>query len=131
MKKILITVTAVFYLAITSGLAMNIHYCMGKISSVSFGSEGDHSDGTCNKCGMNKTENHCCNDEFQFVKLTDSHQSSGFSGNIQLISIELPVTEVSLTTSLQGHTIEPFISYSSPPPLYFNEVYKAVRVFRI
>lgn len=120
-----------FYLAITSGAAMNIHYFIDKISSVSFGNETDHSDGTCNKCGMDKTENHCCKEAFQFVKLTDSHQSSGFSDNVLLASTELPVMDVSLTASLQGQTIEPFISYSSPPPLYFNEVYKVVNGFRI
>lgn len=122
---------ALFYLTVSSGLAMNIHYCMGKISSVTFGHEADHNDGSCSKCGMSKTENHCCTDEVQFVKLMDDQQASKNIESISVTSIQLPVAIVSFNDPLQGNSIEPYLSYFSPPPPILNKVYLAVNVFRI
>lgn len=110
---------------------MNIHYCMGKLSSITFGHESDHNDGSCNKCGMSKTENHCCNVEVQFVKLTDDQQLSKNVESDAVGFIQLPVAIVSLNESLQGSSVEPYTSYFSPPPPTLNKVYLAVNVFRI
>lgn len=122
---------SMLYLTVSSGLAMNIHYCMGKISSVTFGHEKDHNDGQCSKCGMNKTENHCCTDETQFVKLTDSQQTTNLPELIETVSISIPVIDISLQLSEQGQTVEPYTHYFSPPPPALNKVYLAVNVFRI
>lgn len=130
-KKVLILIVAVFYLAVSSGLAMNIHYCMGKIASVTFGHEKDHSDGDCGKCGMDKTENHCCKDETQFIKLTDSQQTSKLSELLQTVIVSIPITETCLQLPQQGLTVEPYTDYFSPPPATLNKVYLSVNVFRI
>jgi hypothetical protein len=131
MKKILISVIAMFYLTVSSGLAMNIHYCMGKIASVTFGHEQDHNDGECSKCGMSKTENHCCNDEIQFVKLTDDQQVSKDQTFFTQTCYTIPVSFVSLNEPLQGNSIEPYTDYFSPPSPTLNKVYLAINVFRI
>lgn len=130
-KKVLILIISMLYLTVSSGLAMNIHYCMGKISSVTFGHEKDHNDGECSKCGMNKTENHCCTDETQFVKLTDSQQTTNLPELIKSVSITVPVIDISLQLPEQGQTVEPYTNYFSPPPPALNKVYLAVNVFRI
>jgi hypothetical protein len=131
MKKLLISTIAMFYLTVSSGLAMNIHYCMGKISSVSFGHEANHNDGSCSKCGMSKTENHCCNDETQFVKLTDDQQVSKDPTHFTQTAYTIPVHVVSLNESLQGSSMEPYTDFFSPPPPTLNKVYLAVNVLRI
>jgi hypothetical protein len=131
LKKLAISLIALFYLAVSSGLAMNIHYCMGKISSVTFEHVADHSDGSCNKCGMSKTENHCCTVEVQFVKLTDDQQTSKNAESVTVTSILLPVGAVSLNESSQGHSKTLYTTYLSPPPPAFNKLYLAVNVFRI
>lgn len=110
---------------------MNIHYCMGKVSSVTFGHEKDHSDGTCGKCGMNKTENHCCSDETQFLKITDSHQSTNLPQFIENVCLSLPVVEISFQLSGQGQTEQAHATYFSPPASTLNKVYLAIHVFRI
>lgn len=69
MKKFLIAILAIVYLAVSSGVAMSIHYCMGKVSSVDL----VHTSDKCSKCGM-KTKGGCCKDEFKIVKLSDSHK---------------------------------------------------------
>ena len=131
LKKIFITVLAVFYLVVTSGVIMNIHYCMGNVSSVSFNHEKDHSDGSCSKCGMDKTENHCCKDEVKTVKLSDTHQASSFSFELADLSSLQPIRFVFLNEAEQGVTAFPIFNYSSPPPRTFNKVYLDVNTFRI
>ena len=69
MKKILIAILALVYLTVSSGFAMTIHYCMGKVSSVDL----MHNTDKCGKCGM-KTSGGCCKDEFKIFKLNDSHK---------------------------------------------------------
>lgn len=104
---------------------------MGKISSVSFGHEKDHNDGTCDKCGMLKTENHCCKDEVSEVKLNDVHQTSSASFELSDISSIQPVKTVVLNDPEQGVSATPVDVYVSPPPKAFNKVYLNVRTFLI
>jgi hypothetical protein len=131
MKKAFILLIAVLYLATTSGMVMNIHYCMGKISSVSFTHEKDHEDGSCGKCGMDKTENHCCKDETQYIKITDSHQASVKTFVPVDFMAELPAVEIDMIAAQQGSSVISSIYYLPPPPKNLNKVYLALNVFRI
>jgi hypothetical protein len=130
-KKAFILLIAFLYLASASGMVMNIHYCMGKISSVNFGHEKDHEDGSCSKCGMDKTENHCCKDETQYLKLTDSHQASAIGLQLADNAAVLPVCKIDINTAQQGNSWIAPNYYFSPPPKNLNKVYLAVNVFRI
>jgi hypothetical protein len=70
-KKLLLTILAFSYLLVSSGVGMNTHFCMGKISSVDL---FDHGNEKCGKCGMTSSDNGgCCKDEYKIVKLQDSH----------------------------------------------------------
>jgi hypothetical protein len=71
MKKILSIFIAVMYLATSSGLALQVHYCMDKVTGTSLAGNDEQA---CNKCGMKKASNPCCKDEFKFVKLQDAHK---------------------------------------------------------
>jgi hypothetical protein len=122
---------ALFYLSATSGMVLNVHYCMGKISSVTFGHEKDHNDGTCDKCGMIKTENHCCKDEVTEVKLNDVHQTSSVAFELASISTLQPVKLIVLNDPEQGVSAPPLHDYISPPPKTLNKVYLNVRTFLI
>jgi hypothetical protein len=78
MKKCFVSIFAVFYLGLSCGFAFNMHFCMGRLSSV----ELFHvSDNTCYKCGMKSREG-CCNSKLTVVKITDSQQSSSAQLNI-------------------------------------------------
>ncbi len=71
MKKFLISIFAVFYLGLSCGFAFDMHFCMGKFSSVELFHTGNNE---CNKCGM-KNRQGCCNSKLTVVKITDSQQS--------------------------------------------------------
>ena len=68
MKKSLAILLAVVYLAISGGVAMTVHYCMGEVAAVGIGhSESDK----CGDCGMENSG--CCHDDFKIVKISDYH----------------------------------------------------------
>jgi len=69
MKKFLIATLAIMYLGVSSGFAMTIHYCMGKVSSVELLTNKDK----CGKCGM-KSAPGCCKDDFKVFKINDAHK---------------------------------------------------------
>src|SRR6185295_20228695 len=63
MKKILVSILAVFYLATSVGATVHLHYCMDKFINWSLLKGGDK----CSKWGMEK-DGGCCKDENKFVK---------------------------------------------------------------
>ena len=71
MKKIFIAIVALLYFGVSSGIAMEIHHCMGKKAGVDFYGE---TGSKCGKCGM-KAKKGCCTDEHKFYKLSDSHKN--------------------------------------------------------
>ena len=71
MKKIIVALLAILYMGSSSGIAMDIHYCMGKESGVEFYGAGNSK---CSKCGMTEKKG-CCHDKQQFYKLKDAHKT--------------------------------------------------------
>ena len=74
MKKILLAILTFFYMSISTGIAMEIHYCMGKKIGVDLFHSGSD---TCGKCGMTESKTGCCSDDYKFLKLQDEHKNTG------------------------------------------------------
>ncbi len=55
----------------SSGIAMNVHYCMGKQAAVELYKNNSHK---CNKCGMKPRTGGCCRDEHKFYKLSTEYK---------------------------------------------------------
>lgn len=113
-KKILVAILAFLYLGVSSGIAMEIHYCMGSKAGVEF--YGGHSE-KCGKCGMKESKAGCCNDEHKFYKLEDLHKKASnevsFDAPVVIISNNRPVFEFLLTEQ----AADAKINNHSPPPL--------------
>ena len=127
MKKAFIAILAVLYLAVASGVEMNIHYCMGEIASVEYGKSEK---GLCGKCGM-ESKKGCCEDETTFLKIQDSHQSSQLSWAFQVPVAELavsPVLHSSFVYNSRSIITQPA---NGPPPGSHLPVYIKNCVFRI
>jgi hypothetical protein len=96
MKKIYTGILAIIYMAVSSGIAVELHYCMGdKAGMELFGSASD----TCGKCGMTEKDAGCCHDEFKFYKISDSHKT--VSNNIELTAPFVAVTNTYYTYNRQ------------------------------
>ncbi len=83
MKKFLLFILTFVYMSVTTGVAMEIHYCMGKKAGVDF----YHADkGVCSKCGMKEKKSGCCSDEHQFYKLNDAHKNTSNNSNVSFLN---------------------------------------------
>ena len=113
MKKFFVFIFAVFYLGLSCGFAFDMHFCMGKFSSVEFFHTGDKK---CGKCGM-KNKNGCCESKVTFVKITDNQQLS--SSGIIIISPLTAITHYYIYTFLQPVSEYSKVTFTdtSPPPI--------------
>lgn len=127
MKKAVILVLAVLYITLTSGVAVNVHYCMGRMAGVTYGIEGDHQ---CDKCGM-QAKKGCCETEHKLVKADDDHTAS------QIFSAKFPVfaaipTAFPLYSAPSIITRQHFIPrYHAPPGIQGTDLCVLNSVFRI
>jgi hypothetical protein len=75
MKKISIVIVAVLYFAISSGMIVNLHYCMDSFTSADFNPVGSKNE--CGICGMDKEKSRgCCHDDVKLVKLQDDQNKT-------------------------------------------------------
>ncbi len=130
MKKILLSIVLVCYLAVTCGLVVNHHYCMDRLASTQLFATAEK---VCGKCGMHSDEsNGCCRDEVKVVKLVQDQNK------IPVVTYELPsIDEVVITPSLfiaalfQNVDVERHFHNHSPPLLSAQDTYLQINVFRI
>jgi hypothetical protein len=130
MKKAFVFILAIFYLAVASGVTVNMHYCMGDLTSVNYG-HGKEEGGKCGKCGMPDDNNACCHTDSKLVKLQDDHQLSSLafkSKQPDAFQVFQPTYAPAITNFSQSFTSGPI---HSPPdnPHYTIYVYNCV--FRI
>ena len=127
MQKLAFTILTVFYLSFTSGLIINSHYCMDKLSSLElFGKKSE----TCSKCGMSNDEtNGCCHDDTKVVKLQDDHFASYYF--YKLKSITPVITQTPVTASNTFPINYSFNHFDYIPPDSKQPVYLVNKVFRI
>ena len=83
MKKFVVAIFAVFYLAVSSGFTVHLHYCMNKLASWNL--IHWHKD-KCSVCGMPTSDTKdCCKDEHKFLKNTTDQKPS--ESAIQLMQV--------------------------------------------
>ena len=127
MKKILAGILALMYLTVTSGIAMEIHYCMGKKAGIEFyGSSSE----VCGMCGMQEDKTGCCHDEHKFVKLGDSHKN--VNNNISFHAFEKVILNYNPSFTMQlalatgSDAFENYIppDYTGPSACILNGVFR-------
>ncbi len=101
-------------MTVSSGIAMEIHYCMGKQAGVDFYKTENEK---CGRCGMTEKKTGCCHDEHKFHKLQDSHKNVyndiSFESGDLAISQEFPIYNWQITTD------ETFaVVHNNSPPDY-------------
>ena len=94
MKRFFAILLVTLYVTLTSGVAVNVHYCMGKLAGVDL---HDSPADVCNKCKKPAKGMDCCKDEVKFCKLTESHQGAKVAQqhDIAAIDLQLPVIVLS------------------------------------
>lgn len=127
MKKFLVSILVLVYLAVSGGVAINIHYCMGQVASVDL----MHNSDKCGKCGMLDSENDCCKDEFKMVKVEDSHKLISNDININTPIALIDNSKSSFDTDLLYTLLGSEYNNHSPPEPPAVSLYILYNVFRI
>lgn len=128
MKKLLVSIIAVFYLGTSVGATVNLHYCMGHFVNWDFSDKKDHA---CKKCGMEKSKkNGCCQDEYKLLQV-DKNQKAENSYKLS----QPPAVLVSTVYPVFQPVTHPSISEEQPvsnaPPRSEVPVHIRFCVFRI
>ena len=112
MKKIYIGILAILYLAVSSGIALELHYCMGDRAGVElYGSSST----TCGKCGMTEKDTGCCHDDYKFYKLNDSHKTVSYDINFTADEIVVANHYVVYNWQMPDNTVLTSNNIHSPP----------------
>ena len=127
MKKTLLILLAIVYLASSAGATLQFHYCMDKL--VGIGLHGSDS-AMCAKCGMKKQEG-CCKDEAKQIKLSDD-QKPAFTFVLNVVGGEYiaRVYPIEYSTFFASHPLLLQSTTNSPPTTAIG-LYKFLGVLRI
>lgn len=114
MKKLLLSILTFVYMLVFSGVAMDIHYCMGQRAGVDLYNTGGDK---CARCGMKEKKNGCCHDDHQFHKLEDSHKNVSNDINFEAAEFAI-VTDYPSFDWQTGADISKLIPHNNSPPGY-------------
>ncbi|MEJ7693543.1 hypothetical protein [Daejeonella sp.] len=89
MKKFIIILLATFYLGVSSGATVHLHYCMGKLMDWSM----NYKKATkCGNCGMEKGDSKdCCKDQQHKLELKESLKASAIVFHFNISAVEAPL----------------------------------------
>ncbi len=126
MKRSVVAILALIYITASSGVVMNIHYCMGKLSSVKMGLLAK------NPCGCGSMEKKgCCKTEQKLAKVSDNHKAAytsfQFNASPKILPVESFASAITFT-NLNDRTVS---KNHSPPDLSPQDIYLLNCVFRI
>ncbi|MEO6902660.1 MAG: hypothetical protein ABI315_05850 [Bacteroidia bacterium] len=131
MKKLfLILPLLFFYLSMSSGIRVNVHFCGGKIKNISFFDLKEKE--SC--CGSKMKSKGCCHNKTTFIKINDTHQSAFLIkaplSSFKIIDHNIPV--FTLNYLLNYHILYSVSNFQKPPPLLVNStLYLSNRVLLI
>ncbi len=127
MKKFFALLLSVIYMTTSSGVVLNVHYCMGKMTSASV----ENFTGNLCKCGMKTSPKGCCHNEVKVVKLTNLHKQSVVTSFVFTHSTLFPV-RLSLIDISKTYPSDMNVAIANKPPdLASNHLYLSNCVFRI
>jgi hypothetical protein len=128
MKKFALIAFSIFYLLIVTGVNLNMHYCGGKLISISIAQTSNE----IGCCGVKKSSKGCCHDQSTYIKLKDKHiQSVDLKMSVKLISSILITSEFNVSINELTSKSEIVSNYHSPPPNYKIPLFLKNRVLII
>ena len=127
MKKFLVLILSVIYMTASSGVVLNVHYCMGKMALAGV----DNFKGNICKCGMKTSPKSCCHNEVKVVKMTNLHKQA-FADCYFFIHPALFPPGFSLINISKTYLSDLNVAIANKPPgLASNHLYLSNCVFRI
>ena len=80
MKRLVIGIVAILYLATSIGIVWHYHYCMGELVRCEI---WENKKSSCSECGMplksESGDNDCCKDEYKYLKNDKDQEPDDFA----------------------------------------------------
>ena len=117
MRKYLAVLLVVLYVGVSTGVAINYHYCMDKLAEVSL-FMSDESD-SCPNCGMDDSSGGCCSNETKTLRISiDQNLTERISLNssfMYVVAVLYDIQSILLTNEISSESVCHFSFY--PPGL--------------
>ena len=127
MKKITAIFFLLTFLVANTGMAVTVHYCSGKLSSVNFFSLHNH---PC-KCGKKLMKKECCKDKTTILKVkSDLVKTNLTTFKISTLKHQLLLKPFEFVTEIHTQMVV-LPLYPSPPFKPKSPIYLLDRVFLI
>jgi hypothetical protein len=128
MKRGIAVILMVIYIAFSSGVVINYHFCMNELASARLFEKDTE---VCGQCGMHNDNNGCCHDEVIVLKSEDDQSSA--------VAFHFGIKPAPAGTDLTGFNFlahqnpdDQRSAVTAPPPLLSGQdIYLQNRVFRI
>ena len=128
MKKGLLIVFCFIYFCSSVGVALNLHYCGGKIKGISFAHTTEK-----NCCGKKMKNKNCCKEKSVVYKVKDNQDSNpisfSFKNKFGADKIYIHIVSILQVTSNSSFLITS--NFHSPPDFDSGDSYLINRVIRI
>lgn len=112
MKKFLIVILTLMYVGVSSGIALDYHYCMGKLADVNV-----WHDDTCASCGEKEQPSPCCSTETQLLKLSaDQNVTPVIVTDFTPVAVDLLFAFITSYSLLSGEETQVFTTFYDLPP---------------
>jgi hypothetical protein len=131
MRKGIYAIVVVLYLLLSSGVVLQLHYCMDRLAEIGLFTS-DHKD-VCDDCGMDMdADNDCCHDRTDVIKLVQDQTYQAGSFSLSKVNItELPASLSIPDLVHHSQNDSPLVGSGPPDPLHGRYRYRALRVIRI
>jgi len=128
MKKGIAVILLSFYFVFSTGVVINLHYCMNRFDSSKLGSIKSE---ICTKCGMHTTDsNGCCHDELKVIKIQDDQKTANSAYSFDGFKLARIYNSSNLSNIVRVIHSE-FTLTDHSPPLNKQFTYLQNCVFRI
>ena len=120
MKKVIASILAIFYLTLSCGLIINLHYCGGELELVAI--QEKVSEEKC--CGIS-CSNNCCQDKILELKIKDAHKLNAEQVKNQKIYFDENTNNIYFNLNLKKSIASYFklksTSYLYKPPNFYKK----------
>ena len=117
MRRFLAFILIFLYVGVSTGVVINYHYCMNKLTEVSLVMTDQHF--SCSNCGSDDSKDGCCSDEVKAMRISiDQNLTERISLNssfMYVVTVLFDMQSILLTNEISSESVCHFSFY--PPGL--------------
>lgn len=117
MRRFLAFILIFLYVGVSTGVVINYHYCMNKLTEVSLVMTDQHF--SCSNCGSDDSKDGCCSDEVKAMRISIdqnlTERISLSSSFMYVVAVLYDMQSILLTNEISSESVSHFSFY--PPGL--------------